>query len=524
MAASFPRDTRILRFDPRAPQGYKGRRRDLLWPVLAYRVGLPVSPQLERMDLFQRAVFGVLLHGINDPQQIADILHLHPDLVKIVKGFLVKRGLIDQDDIVKADAERRYREARFDLGERPDGFTTGYVFQEPFSGLLLPRLVETLETADFTVLDSGFPEMQRGERVSRPYVEFPPTERPPPPGPADVMRAFEAFRKARRGRWESDDEAEAVGTSPRFLQRVKRVNFIEQQPELMYLSTFIFGHGLSGWEVADPFGLPTSPLTSLAHKRLTQSSHLRGFVQRLAEESGAETPTTADPLEEALASLQHEFGSQVDDHPLLQALLEAELAVGEFRAAPESQRQRRARQALGATRSLVEHLLREVRSRHSTAGAERQLIERDPLYNLRRIEAAAAALSFSLPLPSTLTSVKVNDVHWMANREQSGKLRPLLVSILLSVGTSPDHPFHAAARSAPNFLQQFDEVLGWCGEAAHVAAEPVALEGLVEPALTRVYGAVKLLLTAKTPASTSLGPVFRVAPEPQALEFDDLDL
>lgn len=521
MAASFPRDARILRFNPRAPQGYKGRRRDLLWPVLAYRVGVPVSPRTEQMDLFQRAVFGVLLHGVNDPQQIADILHLHPDLVRIVKDFLVERGLIDRDDIVKPDAERRYREARFDLGQRPDGFTTGYVFQDPFSGLLLPRLVETLETADFTVQESGFPELHRGDRVFRPHVEFLPSDKPAPPRAADVMRAFEASRRAQKGRWETDDDE---GAEARFLGRVKRVNFIEREPEVMYLSTFIFGHGLSGWEVADPFGLPTSPLTALAHKRLTGSKHLRTYVQRLAEEGSEDVDASHDPVEDALASLQHEFGPEVDDHPLLQALLDAELASGEFRAAPESQRQRRARQALGAIRNLAEHLLREVRSRHSTAGAERQLIDRDALYNLRRIEAAAEALSFALPLPSTLTSVKASDVYWMANREQSGKLRPLLVSILLSAGAHPGHPFHIAACRSPHFLRELDEVLGWCGEAAHVTATPADLEGLVQPALERVYEAAQLLLAATPAPATSAGPTFRVAPEPQELEFDDLDL
>lgn len=519
MAASFPRDTRILRFNPRVPQGYKGRRRDLLWPVLAYRVGVPVSPRPESMDLFQRAVFGVLLHGINDPQQIAEILQLHPDLVRTVKGFLVERGLIDRDDIVRVDAERRYREARFDLGESPDRFTTGYVFQDPFSGLLLPRLVETLETADFTLNESGLPELQRDERVFRPFVEFPPTERPPLPGAADVMRAFEASRRAQRGRWETDEDE---GAEARFLNRVKRVNFIERQPELMYLSTFIFGSGLSGWEVADPFGLPTSPLTGLAHKRLAKSSHLRSFVQRLAEDSSEETETRRDPVEEALAVLQHEFGP-VDDHSLLQPLLDAELAAGEFRTAPESQRQRRARQALGATRSLAEHLLRDVRSRYSAAGVEKQLLDQDQRYNMQRIEGAAAALSFDAPLPPTLTSVKRHDVYAMANREYSGKLRPLLVGLLLSAPAHVDHPFHTAARDVPDFLWQFDEVLGWCGEAAHVSAEPISLEDRVEPALARLYQSVRLLTTNAASASASTS-TFRVAPEPQELEFDELEL
>lgn len=520
MAASFPRDTRILRFNPRAPQGYQGRRRDLLWPVLAYRVGVPVSPRPEQMDLFQRAVFGMLLHGINDPQQIADVLQLHPDLVRIVKEFLKERGLIDGDDIVKADAERRYRNARFDLGESADGFTTGYVFQDPFSGLLLPRLVETLETADFTLNEKGFPELRRGERSFQSFVEFPPSEKPPVPSAADVMRAFEASRRAQRG--SRDLEGEEEGAQAKFLKRVKRVNFIEEKPELMYLSTFIFGSGLSGWEVADPFGLPTSPLTNLAHKRLAKSSLLRSFVQRLAEDGSEATQAGHDPVKEALTRLKHVFGP-VDDHPLLQALLDVELAVGEFRIASESQRQRRARQALGAMRTLVEHLMREIRSQYSTAAVERQLIEGDALYNVQRIEGAAAALQFELPLPSTLTSVKRHDVSTMANREYSGKLRPLLVSLLLSVSVHTDHPFRFAAKENPAFLEQLDEVLGWCGEAAHVSANPISFEDRVEPALSRVYQAVKLL-NVNTSSILTHDSTSRVAPEPPELEFDELEL
>lgn len=521
MAASFPRDTRILRFNPRAPQGYQGRRQDLLWPVLAYRVGVPVSPRPEQMDLFQRAVFGVLLHGVNDPQQIADILNLHPDLVRIVKAFLVDRDIIDRDDIVKPDAERRYREARFDLGVRADGFTTGYVFQDPFTGLLLPRLVETLETADYTVKDSGFPEVYRGERVFRPYIEFLPSERPAPPRAEDVMRAFEASRRAQKGRWAPGDEED--GAEARFLSRVKRVNFIERNPEVMYLSTFIFGHGLSGWEVADPFGLPTSPLTALAHKRLPRSKHLRAVVQRLSEDHREDQPER-DPVEEALATLEQEFGPDAERHALLQPMLDAELAAAEFRAAPDSQRPRRARQALGATRALAEHLLREVRARHSTAGVHSQLIDGETWNNHKRIEAAAAALSFTVPLPATLTSVKKSDVYWMANRDQSGKLRPLLVSLLLSADSHADHPFHAAARRAPDLLQQFDEVLGWCGEAAHVGPAPADLERRVGPALERTYEAVHLLLDVSAPSAVTSSPTIRVAPEPQELDFDDLDL
>ncbi|PJI52668.1 hypothetical protein CTI14_38875, partial [Methylobacterium radiotolerans] len=75
------------------------------------------------------------------------------------------------------------------------------------------------------------------------------------------------------------------------------MNFIESQPELMYLSTFIFGSGLSSWEVADPFGLATSPLTPLAHKRLARSGHLQAFVQRLGETEMSDSDPRTDPVE-----------------------------------------------------------------------------------------------------------------------------------------------------------------------------------------------------------------------------------
>ena len=235
MAASFPPDARILRFDPRPPQEYHGRRQDLLWPVWAYRVVVPDSPPAELMDPFQRAVFGMMLHGIVEPEDIAQRLCLHPDLERIVQAYLENRSLIDAQKIVKKDAEIRYRNARFQLGEQADRFTTGYVFQDPFSGLLLPRLVRKLEQADVTILDSGFPALRVGDRTVRPFAELPPPARPPAPGQADVLGAADAFQRVRQRSRSTDDVS---GTQ--FLERVQRVNFIEDQPELMFLSTHSF--------------------------------------------------------------------------------------------------------------------------------------------------------------------------------------------------------------------------------------------------------------------------------------------
>lgn len=534
MAASFPADARILRFNPRLPQGHAGARRDLLWPVWAYRVVVPVASQPERMDLLQRAVFGLMLDGLVQPEEIADRLQLHPDLVRVIQKYLRDRSMVGDHGIVKKDAERRYRDARFQLGEQADRFTTGYVFQDPFSGLLLPRMVQTLETPEVLPAEDGFPQLRLGEHLVRPFVEFPPVERPPVPSPADVLGAAEAFARAQRTvRTDpSPDDEEEPGRSPRFLQRMQRVNFIEEQPELMFLSTFVFGDGPAAWEVADPFGLPTSPLTALAHQRLRRSKGLAQLVERLGVVMSEEPGTPGDSTVRALSALEQRLGPVLENHPLLQPLIDAELNHQDFLAAPADQQPRKARASLQGTRLLLEHLFRELRARFSTAQVDRQLVDGDRHYNLQRLDHAAASLGFETPLPPTLTSVRVNDVYWMANRDQSGKLRPLLAAILLSAREHPAHPLRTAAPQEPRLLQQLDEALGWCGEAAHAGVPSVAVEERPSPALEVAYLAVRNLcpLTAfrddvttprlSTPPAT---PTLRVAPEPLDIGVDDLE-
>ncbi|QFP75010.1 hypothetical protein [Deinococcus sp. AJ005] len=486
------------------------------------------------MDLLQRAVFGMMLHGLVEPEEIAGRLQLHPDLVRIIQKYLRDRSMVGEHGIVKADAERRYRSARFQLDEQPDRFVTGYVFQDPFSGLLLPRLVQALEIPEVTVADGGFPQLRLGERLVRPFVEFPPPTPPATPSPADVLGAAEAFARAQR-RVRTDvapDDDEQPGRSPRFLQRMQRVNFIEERPELMFLSTFVFGDGPGAWEVADPFGLPTSPLTALAHQRIRHSKGLAQLVERLGAVAAEKPAPARDPVEGALAALEQRFGFGLERHPLLQPLIEAELGHQEFLGAPVAQQSRKARASLQGTRLLLENLFRELRARFSTAQVERQLVDGDRDHNLRRLEHAAAALGFETPLPSTLTSVKVGDVFWMANRDQSGKLRPLLAALLLSARDHSAHPLRAAAAEEPCLLQRLDEALGWCGEAAHAGTPSVAVEERASPALEVAYLAVRHLcpptpsredVHATSPSTPAAAQTLRVAPEPLHIGFDDLE-
>jgi hypothetical protein len=537
MAASFPPDARILRFDPRLPQEYHGRRQDLLWPVWAYRVVVPESLPAELMDPFQRAVFGMMLHGIVDPVDIAGQLCLHPDLVRIVQAYLENRSLIDAQKIVKKDAEIRYRNARFQLGEQIDRFTTGYVFQDPFSGLLLPRLVRKLEQADVTILDSGFPALRLGERTVRPFTELPPPTRPPAPGQADVLGAADAFQRVRQRSRSTDDVS---GTQ--FLGRVQRVNFIEDQPELMFLSTFVFGEGQGSWEVADPFGLPTSPLTALVHQQARRSPMLAQLAVRLAGEEQATAALVADPQQEALERLQ-QLHTGVDDHPLLQVMLDAELAHQELLEASELNRKRRAQALLLASRLLLEHTMRQVRARYSTRGVDRQLLDGDRHYNLQRLEAAASTLGYDVPLAPTITRVKVSDVHWMANREDSGKLRPLLAALLLSAAQHDGHPLRSAASDHPNLLHLLNEALGAGGQGVHAGGTEtdVPLDQMALRTLAAAHVAARLLCPARPttdsapvvlsdlsypPASTFTAavPKLRVAAEPIDTGIDDLDL
>ncbi|PYE54070.1 hypothetical protein [Deinococcus yavapaiensis] len=533
MVASFPREAPILRYrlyDHRIPVA---RRRDLLWPVWAYRVVAP-RPRSRRWNFLQRAVTGLLLRGYHDDVAIADLLHLHPDLVRVVRRQLVDNGTTFEDGLVKPDAARRLRDETFDLAQNLDDFITGYVFQDPFSGLLLPRLASTIETPDVTFDDRGFPVLLFNNRSHRPFVELPTGAPPATPTPRDVLDAVTRFERARHGSSEAFEDDDRPANVAR---RVDRVNFIEDRPHLMFVSTYLyFEEGDQDWNVCDPFGLRTSPLTTVVKRRSRDSKNLAAFVERLHErvtpEGEASYASVLDRVQaDAEREVERHFGQRAQEHPLYQWLLECELAHQELRSASDKHAERKANEALKATRKLIEGVLAVVRDAHATAGVEQHLIEHDRTYNARRLDAMAQSLGFVTPLPERLSSVKVSDVYAMANRAWTGKLRPLLVATLIAAYRDARHPLRAVATRDPTFLHDLESAIHWGGGAAHV---PNADDAPLPPAVTVApnardvaYRALSALCFTDPSALRSFGatasPAVGVVDEPLDDGIDDLD-
>ena len=83
--AAFGESGTYLKFGERP----HGSARAVLWPVWVHRVLYPEVTRA-RLNLFQRAVLGLIRAQVVRAEAIAELTNLHEDLVKLILAFLSK--------------------------------------------------------------------------------------------------------------------------------------------------------------------------------------------------------------------------------------------------------------------------------------------------------------------------------------------------------------------------------------------------------------------------------------------------
>lgn len=61
----------------------KGAKRSVLWPVLVHRVLYPEAKR-PQLNLFQRAVLGLIRARTTQPETIAELTGLHQNLINLI--------------------------------------------------------------------------------------------------------------------------------------------------------------------------------------------------------------------------------------------------------------------------------------------------------------------------------------------------------------------------------------------------------------------------------------------------------
>ncbi len=221
-----------------------GRRRNLSWPVDAYRLTLP-KPDEDGLSLnpFEKVILSLLALGKMDSEALAEETCIPRDLVESILLRLRDRGLIDDfNDVLEASGSNAASEAD------PPAFVTALLFRELVSGQVLPYM-QLLEHQPLRKQE----QKQAAYKIRALSAgKVPPTQR-------DVIKVARAMQR----------RVAAFGKGQRLPALHKIIIF--DQPERYYLDCPIAIQKSDGeFRIADPFGNGFSLVLERAFEQLLE--------------------------------------------------------------------------------------------------------------------------------------------------------------------------------------------------------------------------------------------------------------
>lgn len=325
MVASFDKSSPVVDYRPNClphEKVSKKTQRWILWPAYAYKVIVPRQKK-NNINIFQKYVLLLCRAGVTSPIEIGDKLDIGKDLAAYIIQQLRGRGFIDDNSLPLQSGLKAIE------GDDSDNMETvcGYIYKDPFSGNLWPRF--TLGNLNYVQSNtSGITKQVILGDVGRPYhiaakviwpnsccsVENNPID------PITILKAIKTHAKNRKhfvrmAEKMPSDEVELLNISSADLPRyVERVSIVDETPEPVFLTTFIFiptdiTQG-SLWQVCDPFGLGIS-------------SRLRRDIDNLINKDGesilkqeiellTQSAYSIDPLDKAaLIDIQNKEASEI---------------------------------------------------------------------------------------------------------------------------------------------------------------------------------------------------------------------
>lgn len=481
-------DTDVLYYRPRAHTRRWLRRRYLLWPAYAYRV---VAPQVRerQINTFQKTVLGLCQAGEVNPQNIGELLDIHTDLVTLILEELQQDGLADHRNMITPHGKRMLA---YERGEMPDvqSVAVGYVFQDPWSGRLWPRFMESLEYADTEFRKGRFPTLVLGTkgkpRYSRSFVKLTDqSARPATPTATDILYATRRHRRAIRGKrvWEGgdgnggEDENEGERTTlPLDAPQLERISIITQDPQPFLLATYLYlpedELGVQDWHVCDPFGLGASPfLRREIVRHMETDNNLGEMVQRFLiqalgdEQKLAQHEQNIQVRQELAAEkVKERLTVAIEFTPLFEPLVAMQRAYQEAQGkdCPPDKLE----DVLVKAGKALERLFAGIWQKHPPSDTWRVFVTADRNYREELLNALAGQLGFTKPIPKSISRVNPGGVR-RAAENGGGTLGQWVVIALLTARADDNHPLRKAAAKAPDLLQRLGEVVNLRNQSAH---------------------------------------------------------
>lgn len=494
MAASFPRDARILRY-ARPPERH--RRVCLAVPAWSFRVIAPELPS-RTMDLFERAVLGLCQSGIHDLPRVSELLGLHPRLCAHILELAKASGLLDPRNGLTAEGKGALRTGRVD-GET--AWKVCHVFQDTLTGQLWPRVATDLDTAHVIGVAPDHVKVAfgtRGEPDDDTAWRVASGDRPPTrPSPLQVIGAARMDQAARQGIRVREFE-NRNGVTPMIApedvaddawdgERLTRVSIIDD-PEAVLVVAFleVLPPGVGeDWRALDPFGAGESAMLQQLVQRWAErdaglAARLGGRVDQLSAELDRRfEEETRSKKARVHAQLARELGPEIRrSFDALELMTDFEMAA----ALPEEPGS--IEKAAQATFRLYEELFRRMAAAYPApvpdgaapdgtadrgAGERRRRSGAGRSGTLGReiVQELAVKAGFDGVAPRYRTMPGAIDLD-------KAFIQQLVPICLVSAATHEDHPLRRLAHDRPDLLHALPRLGDLRNRAAHAGRDPTS--------------------------------------------------
>lgn len=229
----------------------RGEKRPVLWPVLVHRVLYPDAKR-PQLNLFQRAVLGLIRARTVQAEAIAELTGLHPNLIRLILAQGWSNGwLVENASALTPGGERILDDEAVDDAN----LKSGYLLQDALTGQFWPRLVAQLNQVEPKSLLARYPEFmdeRKNGRSIRPFVIMGGKSDLPPLDHESLMLAYRNYREDYRA---SQQLGQGSPLSKQIsLQGVQRLDDAPQSARVLVWVT-ADDYGLDLWSIKDPFEL-----------------------------------------------------------------------------------------------------------------------------------------------------------------------------------------------------------------------------------------------------------------------------
>lgn len=450
-------------------------RQHILVPLLAWRILAP-GKNTRSVNLFQKTILKLFRSGVVHSDEIAHYMALDPELIKfIIVTQLQPNGLLDSNFKLTDKAEKVLDDGILGGNE----LSTGYIYQEPWTGKLLPRISESLDIIEPDTFDAkGFPRFlrSRGEGKYETPLCLNVSSLPNTPSTEEIFEALELAETAKFNSLQmSGDWTESR------LYFSKGYDLVEDHPVkvLAWCSVQRSDNGEVPWLASDPLGyFPAADyMRELLDQRIEQDHKLAGKIARLFNIESGDSDDLRVSFEQAEEQLRLEL---LADWPWLSKKPELEKYLGSLlrlsKANISSGNQCRWEDIENeciTAQKVAECLLKIILRKYSGKEVCRSLrSERQNLTRsfLRTLYEHLPVVGLKNEEPNILSVIDSRQLL-NAMEKGTGSLRALLAGALLSSFNHPTHPLIELDYHSQGWINKLWQLAELRNKAGHASGD-----------------------------------------------------